>query len=46
MESDPKLKAAVESLGEVFWIADVLSSKMVYVSPASEKIWGSVPIKE
>lgn len=38
--SKEKFRQITESIDEVFWIIDPKMSKIIYVSPAYEKIWG------
>jgi PAS domain S-box-containing protein len=42
-ESEQKLREIAETIDEVFWIWD--SDKIIYVSPAYEKVWGR-PVKD
>ncbi|ACB76837.1 PAS domain-containing hybrid sensor histidine kinase/response regulator [Opitutus terrae] len=39
-ESEDRFRAVVENIHEVFWIHDPSHIRIVYVSPAFEKIWG------
>lgn len=39
-ESEEKFRQISENMGEVFWLRNADNSKMLYVSPAYEKIWG------
>jgi PAS domain S-box-containing protein len=39
-ESDDRFRQMAGSVGEVFWMVDVGSDKLLYVSPAFERIWG------
>lgn len=39
-ESDKRFRNMAESINEVFWISSPDFSKMLYVSPAYERIWG------
>lgn len=39
-ESEQRFRQITESIDEVFWLADVTKSEMIYVSPAYEEIWG------
>ena len=39
-ESERRFKLIAETIEDVFWISDVETGKMVYVSPAYERIWG------
>ncbi|MCK9150891.1 PAS domain S-box protein [Methanobacterium alcaliphilum] len=40
IESERKFREIAENIEEVFWITDTITNKMIYVSPAYEKIWG------
>jgi len=39
-ESEERFRQVVENIQEVFWMTDVDKHRMLYVSPAYEKIWG------
>jgi len=39
-ESEERFRQLAENIDEVFWIRDVATSSVVYVSAAFEKIWG------
>lgn len=39
LESEEKFRLITETIQEVFWMADVTISKMLYVSPGYERIW-------
>ncbi len=39
-ESEQRFRQLAESIEEVFWVADVAESKVLYVSPQYEKVWG------
>ena len=39
-ESDDRFRQMAESVGEVFWMVDVATDRLLYVSPAFERIWG------
>lgn len=39
-ESEAKLREMAEAINEVFWLTDPMKSRMLYVSPAYERIWG------
>ncbi len=39
-ESDEKFLQLAEAIDSVFWIWDIESQRMVYVSPAYERLWG------
>jgi PAS domain S-box-containing protein len=39
-ESEEKFRQITETINEVFWITEQPGDRMIYVSPAYEKIWG------
>jgi PAS domain S-box-containing protein len=39
-ESEEKFREMAEHIHEVFWLFDWLNRRIIYVSPAYEKIWG------
>lgn len=39
-ESEERFRELAESIQEVFWMADASLEKILYVSPAYEKVWG------
>lgn len=39
-ESEERFRELVETVREVFWVSDAESRRLLYVSPAFEKIWG------
>jgi PAS domain S-box-containing protein len=39
-ESEERLRQMADNIGEVVWILDVATRKVLYVSPAYESIWG------
>jgi PAS domain S-box-containing protein len=39
-ESEERFRLIAETISEVFWMADVNIERMVYVSPAYERVWG------
>ena len=39
-ESEERFRQIAENIREVFWVADLDLTKMIYVSPAYEEIWG------
>jgi PAS domain S-box-containing protein len=39
VESEEKFRLIAETITEVFWIADVLIERMLYISPCYERIW-------
>ena len=39
-ESEENFRQLAENIDEVFWIANPVDHKIIYVSPAFEKIWG------
>jgi PAS domain S-box-containing protein len=38
--SEERFRQVVENITEVFWMTDVLNGRIMYVSPAFEKVWG------
>jgi PAS domain S-box-containing protein len=44
-DSDEKFRQLAETVDNVFWIWDVELQRMVYVSPAYERLWGGNPQK-
>jgi PAS domain S-box-containing protein len=38
--SEERFRQMAENIEEVFWMTDIRSGKELYLSPASEKIWG------
>ena len=40
-ESEEKFRQLAENIEAVFWVADKDASRILYVSPAYEKIWGA-----
>lgn len=39
-ESERRFREIAENIEEVFWMTDPVKSRMLYVSPAYERIWG------
>lgn len=39
-ESDQQFRQLTENISEVFWLRDLASDQLIYVSPAYEKVWG------
>ncbi len=39
-DSEEKFRQISENMGEVFWLRNADNTKMLYVSPAYERIWG------
>jgi PAS domain S-box-containing protein len=39
-ESEVRFRQFAENIQEVFWMSDPAKNRMIYVSPAYEKIWG------
>ncbi|WP_395746496.1 PAS domain S-box protein [Prosthecobacter sp.] len=39
-ESEERFRQIAENIQEVFWITDTAKQKMLYISPAYERIWG------
>jgi PAS domain S-box-containing protein len=42
-ESEERFRQIAENINEVFWITDSERRRVIYVSPAFEKIWGRSP---
>jgi PAS domain S-box-containing protein len=40
-ERDSRFQLLVNSIDEIFWMIDPVDNKMIYVSPAFERLWGS-----
>jgi two-component system cell cycle sensor histidine kinase/response regulator CckA len=38
--SDEKLRELAENIGEVFWLSSPDCARLLYISPAYEKVWG------
>ena len=38
--SEERFRELAETIGEVFWITDPVKGRMLYISPAYERIWG------
>lgn len=39
-ESERRFREVVETIRDVFWVREVASNRIVYISPAYEEIWG------
>lgn len=39
-DSEERFRHLVENLNEVFWLMDIESQAVIYVSPSYEKVWG------
>jgi PAS domain S-box-containing protein len=39
-QSEERFRLIAETIDEVFWMSDVVEEKMLYISPAFERIWG------
>jgi two-component system NtrC family sensor kinase len=39
-ESEERFRLIADSIDEVFWMADVVEERMLYLSPSFERIWG------
>jgi PAS domain S-box-containing protein len=39
-ESEERFRQLAENINEVFWMVDVAEGKILYISPAYERIWG------
>ena len=44
-ESEERFRQVVENIDEVFWLMDVAKSRVLYVSPRFEQVWGR-PLSE
>jgi len=42
-ESEERFRLLAGALDDVFWITDVRRQRVIYVSPAYERVWGSSP---
>jgi PAS domain S-box-containing protein len=40
LQSEERFRQLAENIDQVFWMLDLSTNKVVYVSPAFEKIWG------
>jgi PAS domain S-box-containing protein len=40
LQSEERFRQLAENIDQVFWMLDLASNKVVYVSPAFERIWG------
>lgn len=43
-ESEARFRLITETIDEVFWMADPVTSTLLYVSPSSERVWGRSPV--
>ncbi len=39
-KSEERFRLITETIDEVFWISDILSDRILYISPGYERIWG------
>lgn len=39
-ESEERFRQLAENINEVFWITDAESTKIIYISPAYQRVWG------
>lgn len=39
-ESEERFRRMAETIDEVFWMADVAGQRILYISPACERVWG------
>lgn len=44
-QSEKRFRAFTETIDDVFWMSDPRAQKMLYVSPAFQKVWGK-PLKD
>jgi PAS domain S-box-containing protein len=42
-ESEERFRLLADALDEVFWISDLRLQRVIYVSPAYERVWGASP---
>ena len=42
LQSETRFRQLAENIDEVFWMFDISTQRMLYVSPAFEKIWGLI----
>jgi two-component system cell cycle sensor histidine kinase/response regulator CckA len=42
-ESETRFRQVVENINEVFWLRDIVTNRLVYVSPKFAQIWGRDP---
>ena len=42
-ESEERFRLLADAVDDVFWISDVRQQRVVYVSPAYERVWGASP---
>ncbi len=42
-ESEERFRQVVENIEEVFWMTDVDQSRLLYISPGYQRIWGRPP---
>lgn len=40
LRSETRFRQVVENIAEVFWVLDLASGKLVYLSPSYERVWG------
>ena len=40
LASEQNFQKMTTAIGQVFWMSDIIKSKIIYVSPAYERIWG------
>jgi PAS domain S-box-containing protein len=43
LQSEQRFRQLAENIDQVFWLLDLDTQKVVYVSPAFEKVWGQSP---
>jgi two-component system cell cycle sensor histidine kinase/response regulator CckA len=44
-ESEERFRQLAESVDDVFWLTDTRESRIIYISPRFEKVWGHSPEK-
>jgi two-component system cell cycle sensor histidine kinase/response regulator CckA len=40
LESEQRFRQVTDNIDEVFWLTDLAEQRVIYISPAYEKIWG------
>src|SRR5262249_29826396 len=42
-ESDERFRQMADSIDQIFWMLDVNANRILYISPAFERVWGRSP---
>ena len=40
LQSEKRFRQLAENIDEIFWMLDIATNKVLYISPAFEKVWG------